>query len=152
MIINTLSDLQNAPKEVAKQFAYGLIRDKDALARFGITEEEALDLAGDYQPPPAPMFPEYVPPEPVVVADWANWQLAMLQDAAWNQVAAQGGHLVSALYVLISQVTDKPETLGTIEFVFSILSMSVPQEIKDQWVQWAIDNNLPKDFVETIGK
>jgi hypothetical protein len=98
------------------------------------------------------MVPEYVPPEPVVVADWANWQLAMLQDAAWNQVAAQGGHLVSALYVLISQVTDKPETLGTIEFVFSILSLSVPQEIKDQWVQWAIDNNLPKDFVETIGK
>jgi hypothetical protein len=84
--------------------------------------------------------------------NWAAWQRQMIADREWNQVAAQGGHLVSALYALLTQVMDKPETLGTIQFVFSILSMGVSQEIKDQWVKWAKACHLPKDFVETIGK
>jgi hypothetical protein len=150
MIINTLSDLQNAPKEVAKQFAYGLFQDKGALDRFGITEEEAIALAGDYQPFPAPILPDYVSLEPVVVPDWANWQLLMLQDEKWNQVAAQGGHLVSALYVLISQVQNSPATLGNIAGLFGMLTASVPQEQKQIWADWAKTYNLPDDFVSAI--
>jgi len=82
--------------------------------------------------------------------DWANWQLAMLQDPAWNQIAAQGGHLVSALYVLISQIQNSPATLENIVALFQLLTKNVSQAQKQAWAKSAKAHNLPDDFVSAI--
>ena len=82
--------------------------------------------------------------------NWTNWQLAMLQDPVWNQVASQGGHLVSALYVLISQVQNSSATLENIVALFQLLTKGVSQEQKQAWAKLAKAHNLPDDFVSAI--
>lgn len=86
--------------------------------------------------------------------DWGGWQIEQLEDPTWIEFASKQPYLQSILSVLISQVTEKPETLYSIIAVWQqIIRLNSPnsQEL-NSWLERARRYNLPQSFINCFRK
>jgi hypothetical protein len=153
VIIATRDDLLNAPTGLQQQFAWGLLQDSLALARFGLSESEVTKLVEGYTPPLAPVMPKYVEPEPVVMPDWDGFIQEMLTNPDFNQAIVITSQNAPALAFSFSTVfaqaaTNLPLFLGALE-TFKQVSAPSSTTLED-WAKLSKKYNLPSELIEGI--
>lgn len=156
MLLNSDQDLLNAPSEVRAQYAYSILQGQPPFDLGAITQENLIDWADKYTPPPAPVFRDTEPIDEQPIPDWAGWQMFFLASETYSWMSKnlplEQQSNFSVFCVLLAQIESKPESIAALTLVWSNIfrGLDIYPETLSNLLSVGERYNLPTAFLEAI--